>query len=151
MIGISPPALSRDYFVHRVPLKQEFLSLLSRTRPLHQRLKRVLEKMFLKEPHTISITCGPRLNSNTNSLLKLVGVRCLLYFSIDSLSQGRNSIYNHVRENTEALNGWWTELLGKGGQNMLGHGEDHLVVVAQKHQKDCAGLMRKVARLGEPV
>ena len=101
MIGISPPALSRDYFVHRVPLKQEFLSLLSRTRPLHQRLQRVLEKMFLKEPHTISINCVPRLN--TNSLLKLVGVRCLLYFSIDSLSQGRNSIYNHVRENNALL------------------------------------------------
>ena len=27
---------------------------------------------------------------------------------------------------------------------MLRHGEDHLVVVAQKHQKDCAGSMRKV-------
>ena len=118
--------------------------------------------MFLKEPHTIIITCSPRLNSNTNSLLKLVGVRCLLYFSIDSLSQGLNSIYNHVRENNALLGlelaksqrrllGWWTELLGKGGQNMLGHGEDHLVVVAQKHQKDCAGSMRKVLRLGEQV
>ena len=49
------------------------------------------------------------------------------------------------------LLGWWTELLGKGGQNMLGHGEDHLVVVAQKHQKDCAGSMRKVVSLGEQV
>ena len=29
-------------------------------------------------------------------------------------------------------------------QYLLGHGEDHLVVVAQKHQKDCAGSMRKV-------
>ena len=43
------------------------------------------------------------------------------------------------------------ELLGKGGQIMLGHGEDHLVVVAQKHQKDCAGSMRKVVSLGEQV
>ena len=50
------------------------------------------------------------------------------------------------------LLGWWTELLGKGGQNMLGHGEDHLVVVAQKHQKDCANSMNKdVVRLGEQV
>ena len=52
------------------------------------------KKMFLKEPHTIIITCGTRLNSNTNSLLKLVGVRCLLYFWIDSLSQDRISISN---------------------------------------------------------
>ena len=40
------------------------------------------------------------------------------------------------------LLGWWTELLGKGGQNVLGHGEDHLVVVAQKYLKDCDGSMR---------
>ena len=33
----------------------------------------------------------------------------------------------------------------------LGLEGDHLVVVAQKHQKDCAGLMRKVVRLGEQV
>ena len=52
------------------------------------------KKMFLKEPHTIIITCGTRLNSNTNSLPKLVGVRCLLYFWIDSLSQDRISISN---------------------------------------------------------
>ena len=49
------------------------------------------------------------------------------------------------------LLGWWTKLLGKGGHNMLGHGEDHLVVAAQKHQKDCAGSMRKEVRLGEQV
>ena len=49
------------------------------------------------------------------------------------------------------LFGWWTELLGKGGENMLRHGEDHLVVVAQKHRKDCAGSMRKVVRLGGQV
>ena len=49
------------------------------------------------------------------------------------------------------LLGWWTELLGKGGQNMLGHGEDHLVVVAQKHQKDSAGSMHKVLRMEEQV
>ena len=52
------------------------------------------KKMFLKEPHTIIITCGTRLNSNTNSLPKLVRVRCLLYFWIDSLSQDRISISN---------------------------------------------------------
>ena len=34
---------------------------------------------------------------------------------------------------------------------MSGHEEDHLVVVAQKHQKDCAGSMRKVVRLEEQV
>ena len=49
------------------------------------------------------------------------------------------------------LLGWWTDLLGNGGQNMLGHGEDHLVVVAQKHQKYCAGSMRKVVRFREQV
>ena len=29
-------------------------------------------------------------------------------------------------------------------QYLLGHGEDHLVVIAQKHQKECAVSMRRV-------
>ena len=49
------------------------------------------------------------------------------------------------------LLGWWRQLLGKGGQIRLGHGEDHLVVIAQKHQKDCARWMRKLVCLGEQV
>lgn len=76
----------------------------------------MLEKTFLKEPHTIRVL----LVSGNNALLGLE-----LAKASDVKSQRR-------------LLGWWTELLGKGGQNMLGHGEDHLVVVAQKHQEGCA-------------
>ena len=54
-------------------------------------------------------------------------------------------------EVTEAV-GWMVEIAPwKRGQNMLRHEGDYLVVVAQKHQKDCAGSMRKVVRLGEQV
>ena len=66
------------------------------------------------------------------------------------LSRGNNALLglelakaSDVKSQRRLL-GWWTELLGKGGQNMLGYGEDHLVVVAQKHQKECAVSMRKV-------
>ena len=98
MIWVSKPALSGDQFALRVSLVEELFPPLSCTHPIHQRLQCVLERRFCKERWMINrvgvhsqtcyedqinitstITCGPRLNSNTNSLLKWTGVRCLLY------------------------------------------------------------------------
>ena len=92
MIWVSKPALSGDQFALRVSLVEELFPPLSCTHPIHQRLQCVLERRFCKERWMINrvgvhsqtcyedqinitstITCGSRLNSNTNSLLKWTG------------------------------------------------------------------------------